>query len=481
VPAEGLYQYVTSTQPRLGAYNVYQNDSNFHYGEDWFVINRTRYDFSEKLTLKNIFSADRAVYENNGDLDGTPYGIQNDAAPANSPVGPKQYAKIKDISDELQILGTGLADTLDFVAGVYFSRQTHEMSLGIGVFDLAPVLPTTYVSAHFVNTSRQIAGYAQATYHLRALSEGLSLTGGFRYTHERLELSQGPGSPFAGAPNEYQQYSKPSWEGGLQEQVTRSWMLYAVTRGSFRSGGFNGDAASVTPTLATQGGNEFAPETTKDVEIGSKFQGDLLDLPARLNIALFRQWVDGIQRVVFVTVNGTVPGLTASVPTARVQGVEADGEIQPARWLDVGATLAFNDAKFGQTPLELFGQNFQFGPFPATPRWSGSFYAQVELPVPKAYGRLSVRGDVYAQSVQFFSSTNNTLTPGTALPSYHLLNFGVSWKDIAGTSLSLSGFVKNALDTTYYVGGAAAGNVLSVNSVVPGFPRTYGMELAYKF
>jgi iron complex outermembrane recepter protein len=481
VPAEGLYQFVTSTQPRLGAYNVYENANNFHFGEDWFATNRTSYDLSKQLKLKNIFSADHAVADNAGEVTGTPYGIENYGSTPDFLVGPQQHEKIKDISDELQILGTGLADTLDFVSGVYFTRQTHEIEIGERFLDLAPVRQPVYTQVHYLHTSRQIAGYAQATYHLRALSEGLSLTGGYRYTHENLELNQMPGTRFPGAPKEYQQYSKPSWEGGLQEQLTRSWMLYAVTRGSFRSGGFDGDSSTVKPALAPQGGNEFAPETTKDVEIGSKFQGDLLNLPTRLNIALFRQWVDNIQRIVFVTADGTFTALTANVPTARVQGVEADGEIQPARWLDIGATLSFVDAKFGQTPLELFGQHFQFGPFPATPRWSGSFYAQIELPVPEAYGRLSVRGDVYAQSIQYFSSTYSTSTPGTALPSYHLLNFEVSWKDIARTSLSLSAHVKNALNTTYYVGGTAVGNIFSVNEVIPGIPRTYGMELEYEF
>jgi iron complex outermembrane receptor protein len=82
--------------------------------------------------------------------------------------------------------------------------------------------------------------------------------------------------------------------------------------------------------------------------------------------------------------------------------------------------------------------------------------------------------------MQYFSSTDNT-TPGTSLPSYHLVDFRVSLKDIAGTSLSLSGLVKNALNTTYYLGGLGFGNIYAVNSVVPGLPRTYGMELEYKF
>jgi iron complex outermembrane recepter protein len=482
VPAEGLYQYITVTQKQLGPYNVYENDHSFHYGEDWFITNKTSYQLSEKITLKNIFSADHSVAKNAGDDDGTPYGISTQQTPQTPPLfGLRTYTKTKDISDELQILGTGLADTLDLVSGVYFSRQKSENDVGEAFLDLAPVSQPIYANPHYSNTSRQIAGYAQATYHLKALLEGLSLTGGFRYTHENLELSQLSGSVFAGTPSEYHAYSKPSWQGGLQEQVTGNWMLYAVTRGSFRSGGFNGLATTIKPALAPQGGNEFAPETTTDVEIGSKFQGDLFNLPARLNIALFRQWVHDIQRVVYVTVNGTITALTANVPTARVQGVEADAELQLARWLDVGATVSFDDAKFGQAPVELFGQTFQFGPFPATPRWSGSFYAQVELPVPAAYGRLSVRGDVYAQSVMYFSSTNDTLTPGTGLSSYHLVDFRMSWKDIAGTSLSVSGFVKNALNTAYYVGGNAGGNVYSLNEATPGIPRTYGMEVEYRF
>jgi iron complex outermembrane receptor protein len=105
---------------------------------------------------------------------------------------------------------------------------------------------------------------------------------------------------------------------------------------------------------------------------------------------------------------------------------------------------------------------------------------QVGLPVPAAWGRVSVRGDVYAQSIQYFSSTNNTL-PGTELPGYHLLNFKVMWQNIGRTSLSLSGYVKNALNTTYYVGGIPFGNIFSVNSADPGVPRTYGMELECKF
>jgi iron complex outermembrane receptor protein len=477
VPAEGLYQFVTSTQRRLGAYNVYQDDNNSDYGEDWFVINRTSYELSEKITLKNIFSADHSVSRLAGDLDGTPYAFEH---VANGPVFSGRNNKLKDISDDLQIQGTGLlADTLDFVAGVYHSSQASELSNFNSYFDLAPVrLPFTSAPS-YENDNRQTAGYVQATYHLRALLEGLSLTGGYRYTHEDLSSLQLIGSKLYGAPKEYQQYSKPSWEGGLQEQVTRSWMLYAVTRGSFRSGGFNA-SANATPALASQGGNEFLPETTKDVEIGSKFQGDLLNIPTRLNIAVFRQWVNDIQRVVYVQTPGSLGAFTANVPSARVQGVEVDSEIEPARWLDVGAQLAFYDASFTQTPLELLGQPFTFGPFPATPRWSGSFYAQVGLPVPAAWGRVSVRGDVYAQSIQYFSSTNNTL-PGTELPGYHLLNFRVMWQNIGRTSLSLSGFVKNALNTTYYVGGVPFGNIFSVNSADPGVPRTYGMELECKF
>ena len=47
--------------------------------------------------------------------------------------------------------------------------------------------------------------------------------------------------------------------------------------------------------------------------------------------------------------------------------------------------------------------------------------------------------------------------------------------------MSFAAFVKNATKKRSYVGGLAQGAALGANGAVPGEPRTFGLELGYKF
>ena len=120
-----------------------------------------------------------------------------------------------------------------------------------------------------------------------------------------------------------------------------------------------------------------------------------------------------------------------------------------------------------------------FGPYPDTPEWSGSLFAEVTAPVS---GRIeaSLRGDFYAQSKSYFASTNNTINPNSDIAGYGIANFRLGIED-KQTGWSLAGIVKNAFDRTYYVGGLAFWQLLSLNTVVPGEPRTFLVEAKLKF
>jgi iron complex outermembrane recepter protein len=112
---------------------------------------------------------------------------------------------------------------------------------------------------------------------------------------------------------------------------------------------------------------------------------------------------------------------------------------------------------------------------------SGSAYALVQLPSSHDVGDMSIRGEVYAQTNQLFSSQNSTISPETSLPGYALLNFRFDWHNVMRTNLNVSGFVKNAADRVYYAGGLATGAAFGLNAALPGVPRTFGIELNYKF
>ena len=120
-----------------------------------------------------------------------------------------------------------------------------------------------------------------------------------------------------------------------------------------------------------------------------------------------------------------------------------------------------------------------FGPYPDTSKWSGAVFAEVAQPV-SAQLTASLRGDFYAQTSSYFSSTDNTLNPGTQISGYGLANFRVGLED-SKQGWALSANVKNAFNKAYYIGGVGFSSLLALNTVIPGAPRTFVVEARYKF
>lgn len=418
------------------------------------------------------------------DIDGTPFGLESLAPGTGTLLDTDAY------SEELQLSGTGLGGQLEYIGGVYyFHSKARDNSTAI-FFDLPGIRQDVDIDSE--RKDEMVAGYAQGTYDLSSLTglQGLGFTVGMRYTSEKVTLEQLPGSqlrdlPIPGAENtRSEKFNRLSWTVGLQEQLNDNVLIYGVSRSSFRSGGFNTFAAPL-PGTAEDGGSGFDMEKVIDFELGVKFAGHLGGAPSRLNIALFHQKVDAVQRSIYVDPDGpgplTVAGFTANIPEAKIKGVEVDGVVSPTVWLDLGMSLAYNDAEFSKDTAVLFGQSKTYGPYPDTPEFTGSVYVSTTTSLPNNWGELNLRGDMFHQSHFYFGSLDNFTVPGTKLPHYTLANFRAGVDDILGSAVSVTAHVKNAFDKKYYVGGIPVGEVLSVNAAVPGEPRTYFVELGYKF
>jgi iron complex outermembrane receptor protein len=314
--------------------------------------------------------------------------------------------------------------------------------------------------------------------------ENLRFTAGFRYTWEDVSIEQLPAADAFGAPNQSKTFEKPSWEVGFEYQATPAVFTYLKTRGSFRSGGFNGSAPPINAN-ATGGGNIFEPETTTDVEAGLKYRDDVFGRPATLNLAIYKQWIEDVQRVEFPDPDG--PGgiasiaVTANVPEAQVRGVEIESSIRMMSWLELGLSGAFTDAEFTDGDINLFGNPYSYGPVGDTPKRSGVAYAHVDLPTGNSVGAMSLRVEMYAQSAQYFSNAAASIAPGTKLPGYELINARLSWADLLGSRFSAALFGKNLSNETYFVGGMTLAAALGHNAAAVGEPRTYGLELSYRF
>ena len=468
------------TQRALGKYVTNHPGGARHHGFDWILTNTSTLEVNDSLTIKNIFGASRSKVNSVQPQLGAPFITIATYNAATGQIG--NQLNIKVFSDELQVQGEAMDGRLSYIVGAYFQKQTTDTIWPQSYFLFTPFPPlqpgcgSCVTNAFRVKTESK-ALYTQASYEL---TPGLKLTGGFRYTWESLKFSQiaVPGNVFAAAPDQSRKFHDPSWEVGVEYQASDNVFVYAKTRGSFRSGGFSGAA---TPPGVFPGtpldNNTFDSEHTQDIEIGLKYRGEVFGRPASFAIDGFHQWVQDVQRVEF-PVGGAV---TVNVPSQVVKGIEGQFSVRPSDWLEIGGQAAYVDAKYTDGRVTLLGANYLYGPVADTPKFSGSAYAQVSFPVGADAGDVALRADVYGQTGQYFSNASSSLSPDTKLPGYFLVNLRASWDNIGQSGFSVAAFGKNVGNRGHFVGGMPLGNALGHNAAAVGEPRTYGLELGYKF
>ena len=477
--APGLIDYVNE-QRRIGPYRTRHPSGARHRGEDFFVSNVTDAELGGGMTFRNILGYSEAKTDSEQPQLGAPFVTILTANAAAGESG--NEVDVRSFSEEAQLLGETDDGRFEWIAGVYFQKQRSDTLWPQTYFDLRPILEPSYVTNNFRIRNRTLALYGQASY---GFTDRLTLTAGLRYTWERVEISQLPGATFtADAPDQRKNFSDPAWEVGLEYQATPDLFAYLKTRGSFRSGGFNGAAPPVSAD-ATQGGNLFDSEHTQDIEGGLKWNGQAFSRPSFFNFAAYIQWIQDVQRVEFPDPDG--PGglasiaVTANVPSARIWGFEAEGAFSPIPLLRLGAQGAYTNATFTDGNITLFGTPFSYGPVGDTPKASGVVWAEVFVPTDPQIGEISLRTEVYAQTSQYFSNAADSIAPRTRLPGYALVNARLAWDNVMETGFDLAVFGKNLTKEEYFTGGMTLAAALGHNAAAVGEPRTYGVELSFEF
>ncbi len=473
VDPDGLPAFAEKQRAR-GPYIVDVDSPNYYRQNKWVVSNITTIDLGANAQIKNIFGYARTKFAGAGEFDGSPYG-----GDANGPDG--RRGLIEQFSDELQILGETADGRLEYVAGVFLSHETDDTRSQSIIFDFRPISPPVEQINNGKFTNKTIAGYAQGTY---TIVDDLRLTAGARYTAENIKFVRAPDDTYVTAPlpqydfDQEDTFKGLSWTLGLDYQATPEFLVYTKTRRSFRSGGFNYFAPPVEG-VGNSAGGAYRPETATDIELGAKYQSNGI-VPVRFNLAAYHMWVEDIQRAYYAQIFGNLVAITVNVPEAEITGIELDGAIEPAKWLTIGGSINYTDARFTDNIVEVVGNPAAaFDTYPDTPEWSGVFYADIEAPISERL-TVNLRGDVYVQTRTYFSSTALSLTRGAEIPGYELVNLRLGIDDeVAGWSLA--GIVRNAFDTVFYTGGVGFGNIFSLNTAVPGEPRTFLVEARLRF
>ncbi|MES2492419.1 MAG: TonB-dependent receptor plug domain-containing protein [Pseudomonadota bacterium] len=475
----GLASYI-ETQKARGPYVIESDGPSKYRGRNIVVSNITSIDIAPDTKVRNIFGYTFLRNGIAGDIDGTPYGIDDNGS------GGKND-DTKQFSNELQVVGKALGGNLDYVVGGFWSHETNLNETTSRLF-LFPPLAQTIVYRKKA-TRDTWAGYGQGTLNLSEATgiEGLGITIGARYTHEKIRFQTLPGdSAFLAPPAQFatfdidqgKSYGNVSWTLGIQQQVNANLLVYVASRRSYKNGGYNGIQNPV-PGPGSEGGNEYDRETVTDAEIGVKYRGNLGGMPVQFNLAGYQNWIKNGQRVAYTLLGANPSAVTVNVPFSKITGFELDGSIRPAPWLTLGGSLNYTDARFTDNLVSVGGAApVEFTTYPDTPEWSGSVYGEINVPVNETL-TASLRSDVYSQSMFWFTSTGENNT-GANIKGYTLVNFRAGIED-SRTGLSLSAHLKNAFNRVYYVGGIATGELFEFNTVVPGAPRTFMAEAKLKF
>lgn len=173
-------------------------------------------------------------------------------------------------------------------------------------------------------TATSYAAFANATV---PLTDGIRLTGGVRYTHDRKDArfvyTDGSGAADATAIASWNSFT---WKGGLEADVSPTSLLYANVSTGFKAGGF----AQQFPAAS------YDPEKITAFEIGSKNR--FFDNALTFNLSAFHYSYRDYQAQYPDLVDGAFALVTANAATARIYGAELEARLR----LSPDDTLSLN-------------------------------------------------------------------------------------------------------------------------------------------
>nr|WP_047167549.1 TonB-dependent receptor [Sphingomonas sp. Y57] len=367
---------------------------------------------------------------------------------------------VKTFSEELQLLSS-TSSPVTWAAGLFYFRIKTALDPLVysGPSVTSRAFPTQQIAASAITNS--YSAYAQATV---PLTDQLRATLGLRYTIDDSSFSALSTSsanvttPYSGDKVD----RKLTKRVALDYQVDPNLLVYASYTTGFHSGLFNIASPSQSPV---------DPENVTAFEGG--FKSDLLDKKVRLNVSAFRYKFKGIQ---VRALNNLGAAVLINAASAAIKGIDADLSIAPFTGLRLNAGLAYLDSRYGSfagapyfsVAAAGLTQTFQDASGNRTilsPKWVATLSADYKVgPV-----NLFVT-NVYNSGV--FFDPQNRVSSG----SYNLVNAGVNYEIREGIDLRI--YSKNLFDKRYYA--SVASSALG-DQYYPGAPRTYGVELRYRF
>jgi iron complex outermembrane receptor protein len=388
------------------------------------------------------------------------------------------YTESGYTSQEFQLLGT--AGNVKWVTGLYGGYEDGADNLTSLLLPAIAGPTLTYQNNGIINTNA--AAFAQGTWEF---VPSWRLTGGVRYSRDQKKMNAfdavgtacqvpAPGVESitlgpAQCPRWFQNtFTGVPWLISIDHNVTPDVLAYAKVSKGYRSGGENEGGAVEVETYAS-----FRPETNIEYELGTKTE--FFDHKLRMNFDVYYDDYTDLQvSTAIVAADGAFVAVASNAATAKVRGMELEGDVLLTSDFKVHYSAAYTDAYYGKFFDQIFGDR-SHQPW-TVPKWMGSLSGQYTTPIDIGHilwqldyswkGKIDLDGSAVLQS---------QVTQGPV----GLLNGRVNLHmDAWDADIALYG--KNITGKEYYYQSFTFES-LGVNMNYSAPPRMFGVELVKHF
>lgn len=501
------------------------------------VVNNTQIEVIDsgatRVRLKNIFSFDSFTSNSAGSYDGVGGILQEGAFASanysnfgsNNQVGTRLTAKLgpalHTYTNELQLQAELWDGLLKANIGGFYQRQRAPQNLEgtTNVYKLYSN-PNGYLNAvGFIKRSvaKEKAVFGQATLDLSyAGIEGLSVTGGYRYSWSDSQLTTiapvrnpvtGRFEPGTNETNSATKSKGYNYTLSIQQQFTPDIMAYASATRAYVPGGVN--AISPPPGANLPGYKPvYDAATVNTQEIGLKTQFYLGDVAVRLNTAAYNTDYKNIAQTLLGLVNGVSYRYLANIAAIQLRGVEAAGSVVFNPSFSVNFAYSYNHAKYKtwtgvdpyniarpgdavcvpESPAGVCFLDLSNNPLPYMPKHSGNVTLQYTAPLGDDVGELGLSASFFTQSRVYYvaaAARDLQLYPGgldaISQAPYSTINLRAELRDVAGSGWNGAVFVNNLTDKLYATGKVAQLHTLGFAAANYAPPRMFGLQVWKKF
>ncbi|MCW6533533.1 TonB-dependent receptor [Sphingomonas lycopersici] len=413
------------------------------------------FKLADDLSLNSI-TAYRAYTATFGTDDDFSPGVESTPGDPNTRKEAGGFNRLRHhfFSQEVRLNGAFLDRAVEWTIGGYYSSQktTYFTLQNIGY--IVPGAYLTFMGNDPVNANSK-AAFATAIVHPGI--EGLTLTGGIRYTKEHKDYTfvrvNPDGSPLSGLAAAFGlgalngltakfDGDRVDYRASVDYRFSPAVLLYGTISTGFKGGGTS--ARPFTAQQALQG--TFKPETLTNYEIGIKT--DLFDRRLRLNLSAYIDEYKDIQLPLRdCTAYGGGPcGVVANAGNARNKGVELEISATPTPGLSIDGSMSYIHSRLTTVSAAL-GSDYRIGdPATFSPAWQASAGIQYKAQLGGNAGSITPRVDYTYNDRQF---TGRALGFAYYLPAYSLVNARLTWRN-SKEDLELSASVTNLFDKYYY-------------------------------